>query len=315
MLKNRAMVYVVSVMALSMLYSTVYFFISLKEMSEICLLNVQTPAGEMCVINFALVFMSIYMFMPLITAVVLQKLIYKEKLSDIGFRFKWSYWILAALFIPIAASYGSMLPALFIPGVVFTPDMSGMIERFAGTMQPEQIELMKEQTKDLGAAFFAVGILQMIVAALTINALFALGEEAGWRGFFLKNLEKYGFYKKSFIVGAVWGVWHFPIIIQGHNYPQNPEIGVVMMIIFCILYSPFFTYIVEKTGSVFYAAFMHGAINASAGAGIMFLSGGNDLMVGATGAAGFIVLLAGNAALALYDKYIAKEKVIFRSGV
>ncbi|MFP4467239.1 MAG: CPBP family intramembrane glutamic endopeptidase [Candidatus Goldiibacteriota bacterium] len=311
MIKNRALMYVVCVMAVSMLYSAVYFFIPLKEMGNICLIQAPVDGGTICAVNLALVFMSIYMIIPFITAFVLQKLVYKEKLADIGFRFKWSYWLIAALFIPIAVSYASILPALLMPGVSFTPDMSGMFERFADTMQPEQIELMKEQTKDMGLVLFAAGIFQMIAAALTINALFALGEEAGWRGFLLKNLEKSGFYKKSLIIGAVWGIWHFPVVIQGYNYPEHPAAGVVMMILFCVLYSPLLVYIAEKTGSVFYAAVMHGSINASAGAAIMFISGGSDIMVGLMGASGLSVILAANIVLALYDRYIAKEKVIF----
>jgi len=42
----------------------------------------------------------------------------------------------------------------------------------------------------------------------------ALGEEIGWRGFFVPELYKVtGYAQTSLLVGLTWAVWHFPIII------------------------------------------------------------------------------------------------------
>ena len=40
----------------------------------------------------------------------------------------------------------------------------------------------------------------------------------------------FGFWERSFLTGAVWGVWHMPIIFTGHNYPWNPYAGSLLFI-------------------------------------------------------------------------------------
>jgi len=82
-----------------------------------------------------------------------------------------------------------------------------------------------------------------------------------------------------------------------------------MMIIFCLLLSPIFSYIRLKSKSVVAAAIVHGSINATAGLAIMMVKGGGDLIVGITGAAGFIVLLIVNLFIFLFDDSIRKRPV------
>ncbi|MEM2153854.1 MAG: hypothetical protein QXY76_03000 [Nitrososphaeria archaeon] len=50
-------------------------------------------------------------------------------------------------------------------------------------------------------------LLSSYLAAITLNAIFALGEEIGWRGFLVNLLiEKLGFLKTSIVVGILWGI-------------------------------------------------------------------------------------------------------------
>ncbi len=60
-----------------------------------------------------------------------------------------------------------------------------------------------------------------------INTLLALGEELGWRGFLLPSLLPLGQWRAILMSGLIWGVWHAPAILQGHNYPSQPVLGVV----------------------------------------------------------------------------------------
>jgi len=138
------------------------------------------------------------------------------------------------------------------------------------------------------------------------------GEELGWRGFLQRELGYLGFWKSSALIGLIWGAWHAPIILQGHNYPQHPVAGVFMMIIFTLLLSPIFSYVRLKSGSVLAAAVIHGSLNGTVGLSVMVIKGGNDLTVGVTGLAGFIVLFIVNAGIFIYDRYPAKDPPVKR---
>ena len=61
------------------------------------------------------------------------------------------------------------------------------------------------------------------------------------------------------------------------------------------------------------AAILHGSLNATVGLAIIVIEGGNDLTVGATGLAGFIVLAIVNAGILVYDRALAEEPVTVKS--
>lgn len=292
MLKNRALVFIATVFAVSGFYSLLWLVF---------------PYGKG---SAGFILVAIYMFIPLACALVLQKLVYKESLKNIGFSFRWTPWYFFAL-MPIVLAFLTFGISLFMPGVTYSPDMSGLMDRFAKMMTEEQIKQAMEAIAPIKDYYLLIVAVQAVLIGITINAVFAFGEEAGWRGFLIDALKGKSFIKISLITGFVWGIWHVPVILQGHNYPDNRVVGVFMMTLWCILLSPFFTYIVIKTKSAFSAAFMHGVLNASPEITYAYIKGGNNLTVGITGAAGMIALILLLALLFGYDRYFAKEKVIF----
>ncbi len=161
---------------------------------------------------------------------------------------------------------------------------------------------MQEQVAAFPVHPIWIGLLQGLVAGITINAVAGFGEELGWRGFLQNELGYLGFWKSSALIGAIWGIWHAPLILQGHNYPQNPVPGVFMMVVFCLLLAPIFSFVRLKAKSVIAAAIIHGSLNATAGLAIMLVAGGSDLLIGITGLAGFIVLAVVNAGIFVFNK-------------
>jgi membrane protease YdiL (CAAX protease family) len=131
----------------------------------------------------------------------------------------------------------------------------------------------------------------------------------GWRGLLLRELEGLGFWWASAVIGLVWGFWHAPLIVLGHNYPEHPWAGVFMMTGMTVLLSPLLGYMTLKAGSVVAAAILHGTFNAMAGLAILVVTGGSDLIVGVTGLAGFIVLLLANIVLFVFDRPFRFEAV------
>ena len=256
------------------------------------------------------VFGAAYMLLPAVCAIILQ-VIHKEKpFSNLNVSFDFNRWFIVAGIIPFIFAFMSMGISLLFPNVSFSANYEGALS----TLSPEQSEVAAQQLSRFPPGVFLLSqLIGALFAGYTINAVFAFGEELGWRGYFLKTLQNKKFFTVSLIIGFVWGLWHFPLMLIGHNYPQHPVAGVGMMIILCILLSPGMIYIVIKSKSVIAAAIFHGTFNAIAGISVLYLVGGNDLTNGATGIAGFAALLLINFAFYLYDKYVTKEELFTKA--
>nr|HPI70955.1 CPBP family intramembrane metalloprotease [Tenuifilaceae bacterium] len=231
----------------------------------------------------------------------------------LNISFKINKWFVVAWLIMPVIGFLTLGISLLLPEVSYSPEMAGIMERFKDSFTPEQIEEMNKQTETLSIHPVWLALFSGMFAGLTINAIAAFGEELGWRGFLLRQLSNKSFWGASLIIGFIWGIWHAPIILMGHNYHQHPRIGVLMMVIVCILLSFLFIYITLKTRSVIAAAVMHGTLNATAGIGIMMLDGGNDLTIGATGLAGFIAMGILILVIFIYDRYISGEKIFSKT--
>lgn len=250
----------------------------------------------------------LYMFMPMSMAIIVQKVIYKEPLKQpLGISFRPNRWFLVAWLVPAVLAFATIGVSLLLPGVKYSPEMTGFFEQLGSALTPGQLEEMRRQMAALPIHVIWIALLQSLVAGITINAVAGFGEELGWRGLLQKELGHLGFWKSSALIGLIWGVWHAPIIIQGYNYPKHPVAGVVMMTVWTVLLSPIFSYVRLKAESVIAAAIIHGSLNATAGLSLMVISGGSDLTVGITGLAGFIVLAVVNVAIFVYDRFLAKE--------
>lgn len=261
----------------------------------------------------ALIVATTYMFIPMIVTTVVQRLIYKEPLKEpFGISFKLNRWFLVAWLLPPIIAFTTLGISLLFPGVQYSPEMAGMFERFKSVLTPEQLKQMQSQAAAFPIHPIWIGLLQGLIAGVTINAVAGFGEELGWRGLLQREFGYLGFWKSSALVGLIWGVWHAPIILQGHNYPQHPLAGVLMMTVFTLLLSPIFSYVRLKAKSVIAAAIIHGSLNATAGLAIMVVKGGNDLTIGVTGLAGLIVLAIVNIGLFVYDRVLSKEPIMDR---
>ena len=259
----------------------------------------------------AVVVLLIYMFMPMTMAIIVQKVIYKEPLKEpLGISFKPNRWFLVGWLLPPVVAFATIGVSLLLPGVEYSPGMAGFFERFGSALTPQQLEEAKRQLAALPIHVIWIALLQGLIAGITINAVAGFGEELGWRGLLQRELGYLGFWRSSALIGLIWGVWHAPIIIQGYNYPQHPLAGVLMMTIFTLLLSPIFSYVRLKAKSVIAAAIIHGSLNGTVGLAIMVIKGGNDLTVGVTGLAGFIVLAVANAGIFIYDRVVASEPVV-----
>lgn len=164
-----------------------------------------------------------------------------------------------------------------------------------------------DQARRLLISQIATGVF----LAPLLNLIPCLGEEWGWRGYLLpRMLKQFKVVPALLISGVIWGLWHAPLTVMGHNYGVGyqgyPVTGILAMCIFCTVMGIILSYVTIKTDSCLPAVVGHGILNGLAASGIYFTSLQSPYnvflgpsCVGLIGGAGFIVL----AGVLLYRLY------------
>jgi membrane protease YdiL (CAAX protease family) len=190
----------------------------------------------------------LYMFTPAVAAGA-TVLATDVSFREVGVRVGRPRWHLAAAVSVLGIVGAALAIAVAVPGIVFDPS--------AGPIPGVPLPPGALGAGALIAVTFATGV--------TVNAVFALGEELGWRGYLLWELAPLGFWRASAVVGVLWGLWHAPVILDGYNYPSFPLVGVFAMTAATVAFAPLFTYFVVRARSVLAAGFLHGVFNAAGG--------------------------------------------------
>lgn len=241
------------------------------------------------------------MLAPMISMMIVQAMAHEPLFRSIGISWKVNrWWFVGWLIIPVGA-IAALGINILMPGSQFSTH-TPLVEQAL-----EQMAASGLHTNAFGLA--AVTTVSGLFAGATINALFAFGEESGWRGFLLQQMKHEKFLKVALFTGVIWGLWHAPLILLGHNYPAHPVAGVAMMVLFCVAMTPLITYIRIKSHSVIAAAIVHGTTNALFGLSIPFLLAYNDLLAGIAGLGSIVALLIADAALYLYDRYVSRQHI------
>lgn len=134
--------------------------------------------------------------------------------------------------------------------------------------------------------------VNVVIASWFINLLPALGEEIGWRGWLTPQLLPLGVIPTILITGLIWGLWHTPLMLLGHNYPHLPSwLAVMFMVIFCTLVGGVLAWLTIRTNSVWPAALGHSTINATAALPLLFSADStyDPAHVGIAGTTGWVI--------------------------
>lgn len=201
-------------------------------------------------------------------------------------------------------------PVVLIVASVGVAALCGWVQLdlFGFSGYTEQLEALVPAGTPLPPTWVAV-LAQLIAipfAAATINALFAFGEELGWRGFLVPALRPLGTWPALLISGAVWGLWHAPVILLGYNFGRYDIAGVLLMTGGCIAWGILLGWLRLRSASLWPAVFAHGAMNATAGLIAVLYAAGTSFdmaLAGPLGIAGWIVCAVVIVILALMGQF------------
>ena len=250
---------------------------------------------------------AVYMWAPAVAAILIQRWDGESIRTGCGLRRGRLRWIGLAWVTPVGLLALTVGLGTLFPEVSFTTDYGAFLRGLGLPAEQVDASLAVLEGLPVSPAVFLVG--QGLAAGLTINAVAALGEELGWRGLLLRELSPLGFWRLSLLTGVVWGIWHAPLIVQGHNFPNAPVAGVVVMTGWTVAASPLFTYLTVRARSVLAAALLHGSFNAVASLSLVYLTGASTLLVGPVGVAGIGAGLLATVACVVHDRYVAVDRV------
>ena len=197
--------------------------------------------------------LSGYMLIPgllgMILVIVLRAVGGKDTFAGVGMGGgKAKLWFLFGLGIIAFAGLQTLLSWLFKMG------------------QPVDLTSLAIQAVSTGISypvFMIIVTAQTIILGPFLGLLVTFGEEYGWRGYLQPALTVLGRVRGVALVGIIWGIWHWPVIWMGYNYPGHPYLGSLLMVLFSIGLAFLLGYAVLKAKGVWIAAFLHALVNQS----------------------------------------------------
>ncbi len=226
------------------------------------------------------------MLVPALAAFVVQKLVVKAPLfrgGALGFRVgvkKW--WLLAP------AALGLLIALAYAVTFAIAPETLASPSEIAATAARLQFPDSLGTTERIAL----LALLAAVVGPL-VNLPIYLGEEIGWRGFMTPRFTALYGRAGILLAGLIWGLWHTPLILLGHNYPDNPGVGHLVWIPYCIALSILLQAAYGVSRSIFVAGLAHGMVNQIAGTGAMLLIAAPafiDWLHGAVGLIGLAIM-------------------------
>ena len=123
-------------------------------------------------------------------------------------------------------------------------------------------------SKELGidsSPSYVVGVVMIFLLAtvgIVKNIGSTLGEEIGWRGFFIFELRKiFSFQWVSLVSGLIWSIWHWPVIYLMYNGSGNLLFHITAFTIMIVGMSIILAYYTFKSNSLWPAALYHSVHN------------------------------------------------------
>ena len=204
------------------------------------------------------------MFGPMLAAIAMRLWVSKEGFKgSLGLKRPVKYYLLAFF-----------IPPLFVLSVIFINHVTG-----AGRF--------------IWASSNKFSVLQSILLTAPLGIVLlplGFGEEYGWRGYLLPRLMPLGELKATLIMGAIWGLWHLPVLILR----ERPlALSIPLFLISAMLLSFPFTWLFRAcAASVAVTTVFHTCIDiwGDSYTGVATYPGQNQMLVNCGGVVGVAVV-------------------------
>ena len=191
------------------------------------------------------------MWSPCLAALATKR-IFGEPIADLPWRWGGARYAWLAYLIPLAYA----LPVYLITWL--TP-LGGFLDA----------DFLKRTTEHFGWQHFPSGIVLPLFVLLTATLGLvgktsrALGEEIGWRGFLVPELNKVvGFTGVSVISGLMWAAYHFPVLLFGdYNKGAPAWYSLTCFTLMVVADSFILAWLTLRSKSLWPAAIFHGSHN------------------------------------------------------
>ena len=114
-------------------------------------------------------------------------------------------------------------------------------------------------------ALFVPHMFALQLVGVAIAAVFAFGEEIGWRGLLQPELERrFGVFGGTLRTGLVWALFHLGLLLAGHNDGGAHRVlnALVLFPAQLVVVSFLYAWVLRRTGSVWPAVCAHAANNS-----------------------------------------------------
>jgi uncharacterized protein len=180
---------------------------------------------------------------------LLTRLIFQGHWRGHGFGWGKLNYQIASCCIPLAYASAVYLPVWFagyFDGA--NPELTRMAARFPALPQWLLVAMLFAFTSTAG---------------LAVSSTSALGEELGWRGLLVPQLNKLlPFPAVGLISGIIWALWHYPLIVFGSYRGAGPLWYSLVCFTVMVIGSAFVcAWMRLKSGSVWTGMFLHASHN------------------------------------------------------
>ncbi len=190
------------------------------------------------------------MWCPAIATIITLKL---KGRSISSLNWNWGNWkfIRWSYFIP--ALYGLITYIL-----IWIFGFGGLVNKEAITDWAKELGLVGIGTLN-PTSIIIIGVILLGTVGVIKAAATTLGEEIGWRGFFIYELKKVlSFTGVSLFSGIIWASWHWPLIVY---YGENVILELTTFYVVIVSMSFIMTYYTFKSKSLWPAVIFHAVSN------------------------------------------------------